>query len=701
MVTIAEDVASTDDAMAFSGGTCGQHQRHTVQLDSVLSESEKSEAKDADGATLKNATLVKGPTNDDRLNPVAIAVFALWVLVTVNSLVDPLKTIYGYFVYLDSNNQNAVWQLTVANHFNNVTSRVCPLSGPFLDCYFELPVYGTGSLAGATCRSYYPTDKGPTQHIGNFFGNCTFPNGQRVDMPDGRTTVTTQWTVQTSSLDRKCLTLLGEGDSFPCDEYITTNGRIINYRVSQTETKKWCKEFGGYYILNLTSGIQEVLVANVSGTSAAFTSIPMTYMQPVFSLEPLLGCPAEVRMGGIATHISTSGWYGDTTAPWSARTTSAAHANDVSQRASSVFVTTTHYAEGDLTQVRTSYKDSYRLGIIAIITYYRASSVYYPILLVYLRQRQPFFRWLRRRNFGLVLHKRERHNLFILLLLTLEALASTEDVVMYCQQVVYGGSSLAQLALKYMSITRIIWPCAFLLLLASRLVEALLGPKRAFAMSEDLFLLGAPVAWIYIPVYVTTQGMSLFQGYRQTGAIISHYANSIFNVYTNQINNLTLYFQLFGYFTIISSAATFLVDVVWHAVTHSSSSLLVSIMSLRTAKEPVDPNAVTSNLHQILIESTHRMAPEIALQMTRAKVPPLMLCESLNLASEGFVCLAYGGIHVVAVSEWGFAHPLENALGHVAVIHDGHRVAFDPNVTIDSLVKLSSRPAWLGIPDLY
>ncbi|KDO18492.1 hypothetical protein SPRG_21696 [Saprolegnia parasitica CBS 223.65] len=357
--------------MTFSGGTCGQRQRHTVQLDSVLPESEKFDAKDVDGATLKNAALVKGSTNDDRLNPVAIAVFALWVLVTVNSLVDPLKTIYGYFVYLDSNNQNAVWQLTVANHFNNVTSRVCPLSGPFLDCYFELPVYGTGSLAGATCRSYYPTDKGPTQHIGNFFGNCTFPNGQRVDMPDGRTTVTTQWTVQTSSLDRKCLTLLGEGDSFPCDEYITTNGRIINYRVSQTETKK------------------------------------------------------------------------------------------------------------------------------------------------------------------------------------------------------------------------------------------------------------------------------------------------------------------------------------------CSSSLLVSIMSLRTAKEPVDPNAVTSNLHQILIESTHRMAPEIALQMTRAKVPPLMLCESLNLASEGFVCLAYGGIHVVAVSEWGFARPLENALGHVAVIHDGHRVAFDPNVTIDSLVKLSSRPAWLGIPDLY
>ncbi|EQC25164.1 hypothetical protein SDRG_16955 [Saprolegnia diclina VS20] len=699
MVTTSGDAPSANEVLTLPAEASGQ--RHSVQLDDVLPETRKSEAKDVNGATLKSATLVKGATTDDRLNPIAIAVFALWVLVTINSLVDPLKTIYGYFIYLDSNNQNVVWQLTVANNFNNVSSRVCPMSGPFLDCYFELPVYGTGSLAGATCRSYYPTDKGPTQHISNFFGNCTFPNGHRVDLPDGRTTVTTQWSVQTSSADRNCLTPLGEGDSFPCDEYVTTNGRVINYRVSQTETKKWCKEFGGFYILNLTSGVQEVLVANVSDKSSAFTSIPMTYTQPVFSLEPLLGCAAEIHIGGTATHISTSAWYGDTSAPWSARTTRTAYANVVTRGASSVFVTTTHYSEGDLTQIRPSYKDSYRLGIIGVITYYRASSVYYPILLVYLRQRQPLFRWLRRRNFGLVLHKRERHNLFILLLLTLEAFASTEDVVMYCQQVIYAGSSLTQLALKYMSITRIIWPCAFLLLLASRLVEVFLGPKRAFAMSEDLFLLGAPVVWIYIPIYVTNQGMSLFQGYRWTGAIVSHYANSILNVYGTQINCLTLYFKLFGYFTILSSAATFLVDVVWHAVTHSSNSILVSLMSLRLAKEPVDPKAVTSNLHKVLMESTHRMAPEIALQMTRAKVPPLMLCESLNLASEGFVCLAYGGVHVVAVSEWGFARPLENPLGHVAVIHDGHRVAFDENVTMESLVKLSSRPAWLGIPDLY
>ena len=275
MVTTADDAPSTDEALTFPDETNGQRQRHAVQLDDVLPETSKLETKDVDGATLKSATLVKGIPNDDRLNPIAIAVFAIWVLVTINSLVDPLKTIYGYFIYLDSNNQNVVWQLTVANNFNNVSSRVCPINGPFLDCYFELPVYGTGSLAGATCRSYYPIDKGPTQHISNFFGNCTYPNGRRVDLPDGRTTVTTQWSVQTSSNDRNCLRTLGEGDSFPCDEYVTTNGRVINYRVSQTETKKWCKEFGGFYILNLTSGIQEVLVANVTDTSVSSSQSSM------------------------------------------------------------------------------------------------------------------------------------------------------------------------------------------------------------------------------------------------------------------------------------------------------------------------------------------------------------------------------------------------------------------------------------------
>ncbi|EQC36740.1 hypothetical protein SDRG_06176 [Saprolegnia diclina VS20] len=130
---------------------------------------------------------------DVHLQPLAIAAFIAWLAITVNSLLDPIKTLYGYYIYMDSYNQYVVWQLTIENTFNNISSKICSPNGPFLDCYFELPVYGTGSLAGATCRSYYPIDKAPTQHVGNFFGNCTLPSGERIDIPDGVRFVSTQW----------------------------------------------------------------------------------------------------------------------------------------------------------------------------------------------------------------------------------------------------------------------------------------------------------------------------------------------------------------------------------------------------------------------------------------------------------------------------------------------------------------------------
>ncbi|OQR94809.1 hypothetical protein THRCLA_08081 [Thraustotheca clavata] len=635
-------------------------------------------------------------------NALTFVVFVAWALININSFLDPVKTLYGYYMYMDSYNQYVVWQLTVSNNFNNQTSRVCNDTGPFLDCYYELPVYGTGSLAGSICRSYYPIDKGPFQHVGNFFGNCTFPNGQRIYIPDEQTYATTQWSVQTSSQDKACLNYLGEGVSFTCDSFTTMNGRVINHRISQTESNKWCKEFGGYYILNRMTNIQEVLIVNISNPShPTFTSIALDYIPPVLSLEPLIGCGANLHIGGTATHITTSAWYGDTTAPWTARTTRTADTNTITKNESLYYVSTSHYSEGDLTQIRLEYKDAFRLILLCTITYYRFSSIYYPMWLSYLRARHPFIKWISRRHMGLVLHKRERRNLLILFLLSLEAIASTEDIVMYCQQVIYAGNSMFIMALKYMSITRIIWPCAFLLLLFSRITEWSAGPEYSFAMSEDLFLLGAPVVWGYIPMKVTNQGMELFQGYRWTGNYIRHYTNSIYNVYTKQLSCLTLYIQLFGLFTIISLITTLFIDTMWRSYTHHSS-IMVYVLNPRRqshAKRIADLAKVQTTLEYVLVHATEGIVPDIASQITRAKLPRTHYCESMNLAAEGLVCLVYGPIHVAGIINWGVAHPIENDLGHIAVI-DGNSVSFRANVSINTLAQITSKPAYLGIPDL-
>ncbi|DAZ97878.1 TPA: hypothetical protein N0F65_003305, partial [Lagenidium giganteum] len=249
----------------------------------------------------------------------------LSIIATVNALLDPLKTLYGYYIFTDSDNQAAVWTLTVANNFNNATSRQCGFPddpGNFLDCYYELPVYGTGSLAGATCRSYYPIDKGEKQHVGNYFGNCTFPNGTQVHLPNARF-ATTQWSVQTTSQDKRCLERIGEGNIFPCDAYTTLNGRVIYHRISRTEGSRWCREFGGFYINDHEEQRQQVLLANVSWGEdfLTFTSIALDVNRPVLNLYDLIGCSAEMHVGGAATHISTWALYGTTTAPWTARTT--------------------------------------------------------------------------------------------------------------------------------------------------------------------------------------------------------------------------------------------------------------------------------------------------------------------------------------------------------------------------------------------
>ncbi|KDO16015.1 hypothetical protein SPRG_18447 [Saprolegnia parasitica CBS 223.65] len=411
----------------------------------------------------------------------------------------------------------------------------------------------------------------------------------------------------------------------------------------------------------------------------------MAFATPAFSLHSLVGCSATLRVGGTASQITTSAWYGDTVSPWVARTTRTANGNIVTKHGALVHVSTDHLTNGDQNIVRLLYKDIFRLCILGIVVFYRISSIYYPIWLAFRRQHQPFVSWIWQRHLGLVLHKRERHNLCVLFLLSLEAVTSVEDIVVHCQYTVYtNGSSYGSLLLIYMSIMRIVWPCALLLLVTSRLLGALLGPSKAFAVSENIFLLGAPVVWVYIPMYVTNQGMSLFQGYRWTGAIVHHYTNSIYNVYTDQRNSFSLYWRLFGVFTLVSPLVVFALSALWRCTMHtgSISAYLLSPVDRRGTKRIECSVEITPQLETILRDSTYFVPPSIARQITRAKLPTTQRCEAGNLAADGLVCLVYGELHVLGFIDWGLAFPIENILGHVAVIHGSH-AAFDPKVVPD------------------
>ncbi|EQC33354.1 hypothetical protein SDRG_09330 [Saprolegnia diclina VS20] len=466
-----------------------------------------------------------GPPRLGRRRLVYYTTLAVWVFLSLNSFLDPFKTLYGYYVTTDSHEHASVWAIHVANAFNNMSSTVCDQRGPFLNCYFELPVFGVGTLAGAVCRSFYPVDKGDAQHI-------------------------------------------------------------------------------------------------------AFA------------------------------------WH-----------------------------------DGGITQIRSFSKDLLRCCLLFIVAYFRVTSIYYPIWLVFKRQGQPFWTWAGGRHMGLVLHKRERRCLVVLFLLSFEALLSTEDIVMFCQHAVYTvPTSYTTIILTYMSITRIIWPSAFLLLALSRLLEWLLGPKYAFALSEDLFLLGAPVVWFYLPSYVTTQGMKLFQGYRWTGVVVHHYANTIHNAYSHQKDSWTLYMELFGYFTLLSSTFTIVLGFVWQSVTHMTSILAFLLSHQRYRREHALKDT-TGTLENVLHGAADGLSPEIAYQVTKAKWPRSHRCEGMNLASEGLLCLVYGSTQVLATIEWGFVGPVFNPQGHAAVI-EGNSVSFRPNVTRDTLSSITSTPTRVGIPDL-
>ncbi|KAJ0409480.1 hypothetical protein P43SY_002370 [Pythium insidiosum] len=645
---------------------------------------------------------------------VAFLGFVFWVFTTLNAVIDPAKTVYGYYIHSDSDNQEVVWSLIVSNQFENGSAaRPCeyPIdSQGFLGCYFELPVYGTGSLAGAHCRSFYPTDKGAFQHIGNFFGNCTLSDGSQLHLPSEQF-ATTQWTVQTSSHDKPCLELLGEGEVFACDSYTTMNGRVINHRASRTEATKWCREFGGYYVNDLALDKQQVLVANASfgAEDLAFTSIPLDLNRPVFNLYDMLGCSVEMHIGGVPTHISTSAFYGPTMAPWSARTTRSARRNAVSRQANGLYLVETYlHAEGDLTLVRTWFKDLLRLTLLGLVVCYRTWSIYYPMFLVYERQHESFMAFAITRGLGIVIHKRERRSLLVLALLSLETLMSTEDIVMFCQQIIYTSrTSYVRLVLNYMSIARIVWPAAFVIAAVSRLLRVVLPRHFTVAVAEDLFLIACPIVWAYIPSYVTKKGMLLFQGYKWGGAIVHHYANSIQNVYDGQVSHLSLYYNLFGYFTAIAAAGGLVIGAIVHYVSHGAS-LLVWLYSggrrlVRDADSvsKIKSDASVLSLERVLVDSTLGISDVEAKQITRAKIKRqgVVLCEGFNVAADGFLCLVYGPYQVLGSSHWGYVAPIRNREGHVARISDCS-VAFDAQVTTETLAAVTSTPTCLGLPDL-
>ncbi|OQS04824.1 hypothetical protein THRCLA_20786 [Thraustotheca clavata] len=125
---------------------------------------------------------------------------------------------------------------------------------------------------------------------------------------------------------------------------------------------------------------------------------------------------------------------------------------------------------------------------------------------------------------GLVLHKRERRNL---LFIGHEAVVSTEDIIMYCQQVYLNICALLALFGQFIY---------FACYITNR--TTYFGAKYAFALTEDLFLLAAQVIWFYTPAYITVHC------YRSTGNIIRHYAKTIWNAYPTQENLLAVYGKL-------------------------------------------------------------------------------------------------------------------------------------------------------------
>ncbi|OQR94803.1 hypothetical protein THRCLA_22211 [Thraustotheca clavata] len=138
-------------------------------------------------------------------------------------------------------------------------------------------------------------------------------------------------------------------------------------------------------------------------------------------------------------------------------------------------------------------------------------------------------------------------------------------------------------------------------------------------------------------------------------------------------------------------------SALWHATTHTSGILAYFLSSPPPASIIMETNNDTTTLCDVLQQSTYRIAPDIAEQITRAKVAGI--CEALNLAADGLVGLVYGEYFVLGFMEWGLVYPLENDLGRVAVVQ-GYNVSYKHCITIERLVEKASVPTIVGVPEL-
>ncbi|KAJ0407289.1 hypothetical protein ATCC90586_003147 [Pythium insidiosum] len=640
---------------------------------------------------------------------------ALWLASSGSAALEPFAIALSYAIAAgcDSLQPLAVWPITATEHFNNASTRACARpddSTDLRDCFFELPVGGPGAwgLANATCRSYFPVDRRDRQRIGAFFGNCSLANGTTLSLPSDRF-ATTRWSVQASSRDKRCLDRIGEGPVFPCDAYATGDGRVLNFRESRTESAKWCREFGGLFVNDLLLDMQQVLVAQTSAPPPSFISLPLETHRPVFSLIDVIGCPADMHIGGVSTRIATRALYGATTVPWTAHTTRSARSNAVSQaNDSGMFrVTTQHAAEGDLMQIRSWYKDLLRLALLVTVVLFRVTSVYWPMYLAQERRPRPLAT-------GFAVHKRERRSLVVLTLLSIETIASGEDIAMFCFQIAESKTSWVSLALRYLSITRVVWPVAWLLLLLHRVSRG----RVKTALVDDLVLFLCPVVWLYLPASVTADGLELFQGSRWTGALVRHDVNSI---RSRPVSHVEFYIAVFGRFTGVAAVVLLTLGMLASSHRLVKRSILrgSKAMSPRTSVAVMAPSTDTDalkmvkqksvkavagmTLDDVLRQSSLGLARDEIREITRLKTRRSSagepLTDALSLAAEGFVALVYGPHEVLGVSHWGRPVPVRDARGRVARI-SGVRVELDDALTLESLVATAARPACIGVPDL-
>ncbi|GLE04184.1 hypothetical protein PINS_up013095 [Pythium insidiosum] len=169
-------------------------------------------------------------------------------------------------------------------------------------------------------------------------------------------------------------------------------------------------------------------------------------------------------------------------------------------------VTTRLEVRGDALIIRAWAKDLVRLALLGAVVVFRVSGVYWPLWLAL--ERQP--RSTRMADaVGVVLHTRERRSLVVLALLSLETLASGEDIAAFCVQLARSEMTWPVRALKLLSIARVVWPVAWLLRLLVHAQRWLSRDRVRTAAVDDLVLLACPLVWLLLPALVARRGLEL------------------------------------------------------------------------------------------------------------------------------------------------------------------------------------------------